>query len=120
VHTGGPVTLAEHAQSRWIAGCERCRRSLVRQCASAGFAPSIAFTTDDYVAAQALVAAGLGVTTLPALALRAHHHPGVLVTRLAGAARRVWAATYGEPPDLPATARLIDDLRAAAEYDVVR
>jgi DNA-binding transcriptional LysR family regulator len=115
VHTGGPASLAEHAGSRWIAGCERCRRSLVRQCAAAGFAPSIAFTTDDYVAAQALVAAGLGVTTLPALALRAHHHPGVLATRLAGAARLVWAATYGEPPDLPAPARLIGELRAAAQ-----
>ena len=70
--------LAAYAESRWIAGCERCRSYLVRQCEQAGFTPKIAFTTDDYVAVQALVAAGLGVTTLPALCLRAARHPGIV------------------------------------------
>ena len=107
-------TLADHASSRWIAGCERCREDLLRRCAEAGFTPSIAFTTDDYVAVQALVAAGLGVTTLPALALRAHRNMGVRVTRLPRAARQVFAATFGDPPDAPATARLLADLQAAA------
>ncbi len=106
--------LAAFAAHRWIAGCERCRNHLVRQCALAGFTPRIAFTTDDYVAVQALVAAGLGVTTLPGLCLRAARHPGVTAVPLAGARRHVIALTYGEPPDPPATARIIDVLSQAA------
>jgi DNA-binding transcriptional LysR family regulator len=106
--------LGAHAKRRWIAGCERCREYLVRQCALAGFNPKIAFTTDDYVAVQALVAAGLGVTTLPGLCLRAARHPGVQAVPLPGARRHIFAMTYGEPPDPPATARLIDVLAQAA------
>jgi DNA-binding transcriptional LysR family regulator len=100
--------LAAFARGRWIAGCERCRESLVRRCADAGFVPDIAFTTDDYVAVQALVAAGLGVTILPDLALRAHRSAGVATTPLAGPGRRVSLAAYGVPPDPPATARLAE------------
>jgi DNA-binding transcriptional LysR family regulator len=106
--------LAAYAKHRWIAGCERCRGYLVRQCGIAGFTPNIAFTTDDYVAVQALVAAGLGVTTLPGLCLRAARHPGICAVPLPGARRHVFAMTYGEPPDPPATSRLIDVLAAAA------
>jgi DNA-binding transcriptional LysR family regulator len=114
----GPADLSAHAQRRWIAGCERCRGHLLRQCALAGFTPKIAFTTDDYVAVQALVAAGLGVTTLPGLCLRAARHPGVAAVPLPGARRHVFAMTYGEPPDPPATARLIDVLAQAAETNI--
>jgi DNA-binding transcriptional LysR family regulator len=105
--------LADHSQSRWIAGCERCRSALVRSCAAAGFHPDIAFTTDDYLAVQALVAAGLGVTTLPGLTLRSHRHPGVRTTLLPGV-RTVTAAVHGEPPDPPATAALLAQLTTAA------
>lgn len=104
--------LAAYARHRWIAGCERCRDYLLRQCAMAGFTPAIAFTTDDYVAVQALVAAGLGVTTLPGLCLRAARHPGVNTEPLPGARRQVFAVTYGEPPDPPAVARLVEVLAA--------
>jgi DNA-binding transcriptional LysR family regulator len=113
----GPADLSAHAHRRWIAGCERCRGHLVRQCALAGFTPKIAFTTDDYVAVQALVAAGLGVTTLPGLCLRAARHPGVRAVPLPGARRHVFAMTYGEPPDPPATARLIEVLAQAADTE---
>src|SRR5215831_17415012 len=111
------ASLAAYAGSRWIAGCERCRAHLVRQCESAGFTPRISFTTDDYVAVQALVAAGLGVTTLPGLCLRAARHPGIRAMPLPGARRHVFAMTYGEPPDPPATARLIEVLAHAARAD---
>jgi DNA-binding transcriptional LysR family regulator len=109
-----PASLADYAKHRWIAGCERCRAYLLRQCAMAGFTPAIAFTTDDYVAVQALVAAGLGVTTLPGLCLGAARHPGVRATPLPGARRHVFALTYGEPPDPPAVARLVEVLAATA------
>jgi DNA-binding transcriptional LysR family regulator len=106
--------LAAYAESRWIAGCERCRSYLIRQCESAGFTPKIAFTTDDYVAVQALVAAGLGVTTLPGLCLRAARHPGIASVALPGSRRHVFAMTYGQPPDPATTTRLIDVLAQVA------
>jgi DNA-binding transcriptional LysR family regulator len=106
--------LARLAEYRWIAGCDRCREHLLQQCALAGFTPRIAFTTDDFVAAQALVTAGLGVTLLPGLALRAARNPGVRTALLRGTRRCVVAVRYGEPPDPPATAVLLEALRAAA------
>jgi DNA-binding transcriptional LysR family regulator len=107
--------LAGYAKHRWIAGCDRCRTHLIAQCALAGFSPKIAFTTDDYVAAQALVAADLGVSTLPALCLRAARHPGVRSAPLPGTRRYVYAVRYGDPPDPPTVTELMDALRAAAE-----
>jgi DNA-binding transcriptional LysR family regulator len=114
--SGGPTgcDLARYAQCRWIAGCDRCRIHLMTQCSLAGFTPKIAFTTDDYVAVQALVAAGLGVATLPDLALRAARHPGIRTAELPGARRHVFALQYGEPPDSPAATRLLDALSEAA------
>ena len=109
-----PADLAAQAGSRWIAGCERCRSYLVSECERAGFTPQISFTTDDYLAVQALVAAGLGVTTLPGLCLRAARHPGIAAVPLPGARRHVFAVTYGEPPDAPSTSRLIDMLGSVA------
>ena len=109
-----PPDLARLSGQRWIAGCDRCREHLLRQCAAAGFTPKVAFTTDDFVAVQALVVAGLGVATLPALALRAARNPGVRTVRLRGTRRSVIAVRYGEPPDSPATALLLDALRSAA------
>jgi DNA-binding transcriptional LysR family regulator len=113
---GGPA-LSDYAAARWIAGCERCREHLLRQCAEAGFAPRIAFTTDDYVAVQALVAAGLGVTTLPGLALQAARHPGVRAEALPGTRRRVTAHVYGAPPDPPAVSLLLEVLANAPAAD---
>jgi molybdate transport repressor ModE-like protein len=113
----GPPDLSAYAESRWIAGCERCRSYLVRQCEAAGFTPNIAFTTDDYVAVQALVAAGLGVTTLPGLCLRSARHPGLSAVPLPGARRHVFAITYGQPPDPAVTTRLLDVLEKVASSD---
>ena len=106
--------LADYAEYRWIGGCERCRGYLVWQCELAGFSPKISFTTDDFVAVQALVAAGLGITTLPGLALRAARHPGIQAAPLPGSHRQVLAVTYGEAPEPPAVARLLDVLSVTA------
>ena len=106
--------LADYAGYRWIGGCERCRSYLIWQCKLAGFTPNIAFTTDDFVAVQALVAAGLGITTLPGLCLRAARHPGIQAAPLPGSHRQVLAVTYGEAPEPPAVARLLDVLSVTA------
>jgi molybdate transport repressor ModE-like protein len=107
-------TLAAHRDSRWIAGCERCRGHLLDLCARDGFTPNITYSTDDMVVMQALVVGGLGVTTIPGLALRAHHAAGIHATEVPASTRHVYAATYGEPPDPPATTALLNALRRAA------
>jgi hypothetical protein len=66
------------------------------------------------VVMQALVSAGLGVTTQTGLSLRAHHIEGVVATELSHSKRHIYAATYGEPPDPPATAALLAALAKAA------
>jgi len=114
----GASILAAYAGHRWIAGCERCQDVLLRLCRSAGFSPEIAVTTDDYVTAQTLVTAGLGVAILPGLALRALRHPGVAATELPGIRRQVLAVTYGGPPEPLASAAMLAALtRAAAHLD---
>ncbi|WP_228485339.1 LysR family transcriptional regulator [Cellulosimicrobium sp. JZ28] len=112
--SSGEVDLAPLADAAWIAGCERCRADLVGRCERAGFTPRVAFETDDYVAVQALVASGVGVSLLPALALRAHRDPRVTVRALPGAARRVLAVTYGERPS-PGAAAVVEGLVRAAD-----
>lgn len=106
--------LAALRDATWIAGCERCRAHLLWLCADEGFEPRIGFVSDDMVVMQSLVVAGLGVTTIPGLALQAHRAEGVVATALPGSLRHVYAATYGEPPDPPATAALLAALADAA------
>lgn len=109
--------IANHGDSAWIGGCERCQADLISTCERAGFTPRIECISDDMVVMQALVAAGMGVTTLPGLALGAHRHSGTHATRLPGYARRIYAATYGDPPDPPATQALIEALKRSCENE---
>ncbi|WP_296195332.1 LysR family transcriptional regulator [uncultured Microbacterium sp.] len=57
------------ADETWIAGCPRCRGHLLELCGRAGFDPRIAFETDNVVAVEGLVARGIGVATLPRMAV---------------------------------------------------
>jgi molybdate transport repressor ModE-like protein len=107
-------TLTSLRDATWIAGCDRCRSHLVSLCATAGFEPRISYTSDDMVVMQALVAAGLGVTTIPGLALRVHRAEGIVAHELPGSRRHVYAATYGEPPTPPAIDALLAALAEAA------
>jgi molybdate transport repressor ModE-like protein len=109
----GGADLTAFADEEWIAGCDRCRLHLLDLCSRAGFTPRVSFTTDDFVAVQALVAAGLGVTTLPGLPLLAARNPSVHTAVLPGSLRYVLAATYGEPPEPPATTALLEALSEA-------
>lgn len=96
------ATLASLADADWLAGCERCRGYLVGACEREGFTPRIRFASDDYVAIQALIAVGHGVTLLPGLALAAHRHPAVVVEPVAGASRDIRLLSLGRPPLPPA------------------
>jgi DNA-binding transcriptional LysR family regulator len=113
VSSGVSGDLGTHAGDPWIAGCDRCRSHLLDICAKAGFEPRISFTSDDIVAVQALVAAGMGLTVLPGLALSAHRHPDVEVAPIPGSTRHVYAAVYGDPPHPPATEALLSALVAS-------
>jgi DNA-binding transcriptional LysR family regulator len=112
--TQGGDTLATMRDATWIAGCERCRAHLESMCADHGFEPQIGYTTEDMVVMQGLVNAGLGVTTSPGLALRAHRIEGIVATEIPGSHQHIYAATYGEPPDPPATAAVLAALAEAA------
>jgi molybdate transport repressor ModE-like protein len=107
-------TVAGHRESSWIGGCERCQTHLLAVCDAEGFVPQVAYVSDDVVVMQALAAAGMGVTILPGMALRAHRVPGLTATEHPGATREVLAATYGQPPDPPPIAAVVAALRDAA------
>ncbi len=104
------------AGETWIAGCPRCRGHLVQACATAGYTPSVAYATDDYMAVLGLVAAGLGVALLPGLVLPvAARYPGVAVRAVGGTSpRTVSAVTTPDLLRVPAVAALIDALAEAA------
>ncbi len=67
------VRLRDLADDAWIQGQPNescaCNRLALRACQAAGFEPRIAFHSDDYLAIQGFVAAGVGVSLIPDLAL---------------------------------------------------
>lgn len=110
------VRLGDLADERWIAGCMRCRVNFLHECAELGFAPDIAFATDDNLVVQSLVAEGLGVAMMPGLALsfmrldRVTGRPLDPVSR-----RRVAAYVPRDHLRIPAAALVLDALKAVAE-----
>jgi DNA-binding transcriptional LysR family regulator len=68
------IRLEDLAGEPWIGGsgggCPDTR-ILLRACSAAGFEPRIVFHSDDYLAIQGFVAAGVGVGLIPDLALLA-------------------------------------------------
>ncbi|MET0296802.1 MAG: LysR family transcriptional regulator [Microbacterium sp.] len=85
----GPVDIAALADESWIAGCPRCRGHLLELCGRAGFTPRIAFETDNVVAVEGFVAQGIGVATLPRLAVDSFPLlPGIAIVPLPTGERR--------------------------------
>ncbi|MFD5186255.1 LysR family transcriptional regulator [Streptomyces sp. NPDC058372] len=109
------VGIGELAADPWIAGCPRCRRQLVEVCETEGFTPRIDFATDDYPAVLGLVAAGLGVAVLPALALESLRPKGVRSVVVEPAVEReIVALTLPDLAQVPAVAATLDHLAATA------
>ena len=65
------VPLTELSDMEWLCGSRpsSCGEVVIAACRNAGFEPRIGFETDDYHVMQGFIAAGLGVTLLPDLAL---------------------------------------------------
>jgi DNA-binding transcriptional LysR family regulator len=111
------LSLADLAGEPWVASTPACGcRSIIESvCREAGFEPRVAFEADETLAAQALVAAGVGVTLLPQLALTTTH-PGVVARRLSNApARRIWAARLEGAYPSPASDAMLQTLEDVAE-----
>ncbi|MDI6521610.1 LysR substrate-binding domain-containing protein [Streptomyces coelicoflavus] len=110
------VCLADFSGERWIAGCARCRTHFLHACAELGFAPDIAYTTDDGLVVQSLVAQGLGLALVPSLVL-----PFLRLDRVAGRAlrpavhRRISAYVLRGHLRVPATVRVVEALRTVTE-----
>jgi DNA-binding transcriptional LysR family regulator len=65
------LRLAELADERWVQGVYRgsTLHVLPAACRAAGFEPTIVFRSDDHMAVQGFVAAGLGIAVVPQLTL---------------------------------------------------
>jgi DNA-binding transcriptional LysR family regulator len=111
------LSLADLAREPWVASTSvcGCRRITDSVCREAGFQPRVAFEADETTAAQALVAAGVGVTLLPRLALTTVH-PGVVARTLSDApVRRVWAARCEGAYAAPASDAMLQTLKDVAD-----
>jgi DNA-binding transcriptional LysR family regulator len=112
------VKLADFADEPWVSSTSiaGCRRIAERACQDAGFEPRVAFEADETMAAQSLVAAGVGVSLLPHLALTTVH-PGVVARSLGRSApvRRIWIARQKGAFRSPASEAMVQILRDVAD-----
>ncbi|MFF1572299.1 LysR family transcriptional regulator [Leifsonia sp. NPDC058292] len=86
-------SVANHRDSSWIAGCDRCQAGIEAVCLAEGFQPRISLRTEDINIQASFVAAGLGVITMPGTALRSLDMRRLSASPLPNARRRVWAVT---------------------------
>lgn len=63
------LDLADLAAEPWVLGCLKTEAYLRRFAEHAGFEPEIRGTTTDYFFARSLVAAGMGISLIPSIAL---------------------------------------------------
>jgi DNA-binding transcriptional LysR family regulator len=120
------LRLEDLAGEAWIQGTSQAScpdtRILLRACATAGFEPQVAFRSDDYVAIQGFIAAGVGVALIPDLGL-VSARDDIAVRSLAGVAphRRILAATLEGASRGPAAAAMLDILEEVGrEWEIRR
>jgi DNA-binding transcriptional LysR family regulator len=115
------LKLDELADESWILGTTgSCPDASIflRSCQLAGFEPDVAFNSDDYFAIQGFVAAGIGASLIPDLALITVRDD--IVVRSLGdraPARIIWAATLRDSFRSPAKQAMLDVLtEVGAEF----
>jgi DNA-binding transcriptional LysR family regulator len=115
------LKLAELATEDWMLGSTgTCPDTSIflRACQTAGFEPRIAFHSDDYFAIQGFVAAGMGISFIPDLAL-VTVRDDVVIRSLGprAPARRILAATAADSYRSPAKLAMLDILvEVGAEF----
>jgi DNA-binding transcriptional LysR family regulator len=116
--TRSRLRLAELAEEQWVQGVYRgsTLHVLPAACRAVGFEPEIVFRSDDHMAVQGFVAAGLGIAVIPQLALptaradiaiRPLEVEGDLLTRTVGVAMP--AGLY-RPPASVAMIGILEDV----------
>lgn len=111
------VKLTDLRDREWLnGGPNACGELVLGTCRSAGFEPRMAFESDDYHVLQGFIAAGLGVTLLPDLALATLRADLVVrPTEPDASKRRVWAATRSEGARSPAAEEMLSILVEVGE-----
>jgi len=101
----GPVRLAQLADADWISGSAHPEGTLLEAALREGFRPRIAHIVGEWTAKEGYVAAGLGVTLVPALAADSARPDIALLPVLdeGTPARAVYAATMRGRSLPPAT-----------------
>ena len=109
--------LQDLREEAWIGAAPSSAwyRIVRHACQQAGFSPQADLASDDYIAVQALVAAGLGVSVIPGLAVT-HPLPGVAVRQLESGApvRHISAAWPIDGYQGPTLTAMVDSLRMSA------
>jgi DNA-binding transcriptional LysR family regulator len=112
------VRLEDFAEDTWIQNDTRgpCGRLHLAACVGAGFEPKIGYVSDDYNVVQGLIAAGVGISLLPALALT-NLRDDIVVRSLGPKAptRRIVSAVIEGRHRSPATEAMLDILREVAD-----
>ncbi|PLW65840.1 LysR family transcriptional regulator [Streptomyces sp. SCUT-3] len=108
------LDLAELAAEPWVLGCLKTEAYLRRYAERAGFDPEVRGTTTDYFFARSLVAAGVGISLIPSVAL-APEIPGLHTVPVTppGPIRHIGVAAIGRG-DRPHVTTLVDALREQA------
>jgi DNA-binding transcriptional LysR family regulator len=108
------LKLEELADESWILGTTGSCPDVsifLRSCQLAGFEPRVTFNSDDYFAIQGFVAAGMGASFIPDLALISVRDD--IVVRSLGVrppVRVIWAATLTDSYRSPAKQAMLDVL----------
>jgi DNA-binding transcriptional LysR family regulator len=112
------VRLLDVAEETWIQESGNhswCGRFHENACRDAGFAPKVGFRSDDYNVVQGLIAAGVGISLLPGLALTNVREDIVIRTLGPHApARRIAAATLAGRYRSPAAEAMLGILEEVA------
>ncbi|MFF3002215.1 LysR family transcriptional regulator [Kitasatospora sp. NPDC057940] len=108
------LDLADLAAEPWVLGCLKTEAYLRRYAEQAGFDPEIHGTTTDYFFARSLVAAGMGISLIPSIAL-APELPGLSAVPIKspGPIRHIGVATISGR-NRPCITTLIRSLREQA------
>jgi DNA-binding transcriptional LysR family regulator len=111
------VRLKDLADESWIGTTDVCScGALVRNhCIRMGFEPQITFESDDYLAIQGLIAAGVGVALIPTLALTTVRDD-IVIRDLGSEApvRKIAAATLPGAQRSPSARAMLDVLNEVA------
>ncbi|MFF2963900.1 LysR family transcriptional regulator [Streptomyces sp. NPDC057963] len=109
------LDLTELAAEPWVLGCLKTEAYLRRYAERAGFDPEVRGTTTDYFFARSLVAAGMGISLIPSIAL-APEIPDLCTVpiRPPGPIRHIGVAVISRK-NRPHATTLIQALREQAE-----